>query len=47
MYHEILSPELSLEIAAWWREAFEALNELEAGSAPRLWSAAPTGAPSP
>jgi hypothetical protein len=46
MYHETLSPQLSLELAAWWREAFEALNELEDGSAPRLRSATPTGAPS-
>ena len=26
MYHEIPSPEQAAELAAWWRQAFEALE---------------------
>ena len=29
MYHEIPSPEQAAELAAWWRQAFEALEALE------------------
>ena len=32
MHHEIPSPEQAAELAAWWRQAFEAL----ARSVPRL-----------
>ena len=29
MHHEIPSPEQAAELAAWWRQAFEALEALE------------------
>jgi hypothetical protein len=27
MEHEVLSPEQAAEVAAWWRQAFESLEE--------------------
>jgi hypothetical protein len=27
MDHEVLGPEQAAEVAAWWRQAFEALRE--------------------
>jgi len=30
MDHEVLSPEQAADVAAWWRQAFEVLDEQEA-----------------
>lgn len=35
MYLEIPSPEQAAEVAAWWRQAFQALEELITGAAER------------
>lgn len=36
MYHEIPSPEQEAELAAWWSQAFEALDRSRTGSPPDL-----------